>query len=134
MGVDGIQPFVNLSDAVGILGVLCFRQQKRALGRGGKDGLEGRPHTAWRFLGDIADAHARRSLDRSVVGLIEPGDELQQCGFSRAIAPHQTDATLRRQGRGSPVENEMAAQAQRNAFKSQHGRRLVAFGWRQWPA
>src|ERR1700687_2385575 len=97
MCIDRIKPFVNFSDAMGILGVLGFRQQKDALGCRGKHGLEGGRRTAWRFLGDIADAHARRSLDSSVVSFIEPSDNLQQARFSCAVAAYQSNATLRRQ-------------------------------------
>ena len=67
-------------------------------------------------------------LNRSVIGLIEPGDDLQQARFSRTVAADQSNATLRRQGRRSTIENEVAAQAQRNVFKNEHGGRLVALG------
>ncbi len=58
MGIDGIQPFVDFADAVGILGVLGFRKQLRALGGSGEHGLEGRRRAPRRFLRDIADARA----------------------------------------------------------------------------
>jgi hypothetical protein len=78
MGVDGIQAFVNFADAVGIVGVLGFRQQPRALDRCGENGLERRRSTTRSFLGEVADARAGRRLDSSAVGLIESGDDLQQ--------------------------------------------------------
>jgi hypothetical protein len=49
---------VDFADAVGILGVLGFRKQLRALGGSGEHGLEGRRRAPRRFLRDIADARA----------------------------------------------------------------------------
>ena len=121
MRVDRIKPFVNFTDTVGILAVLGFRQQQRALGCRGEHGRERRRGASWRLLGDIADTHARRSLDGSVVGFIEPGNDLQQARFTCTVAPHEANVTLRRQGCRSAIKDEMAAQAQGNAFKGEHG-------------
>jgi hypothetical protein len=121
MRVDGIEPFVNFTDAVGILGVLGFLQQSRTLFRRREHGLERRRRPARRFLGEIADARAGRRLDGSAVGLIEPGDDFQQRGFSRPVAAHQTDTRFRGQRRRGVIEDEMTAEAEGDAVKRNHG-------------
>jgi hypothetical protein len=78
MCIDRVEPLVNLANTVGIVGVLGFRQQPRALHGCGENGLERRRRTTRSFLGEIADASAGWRLKSSAVGLIEPGDDLQQ--------------------------------------------------------
>jgi hypothetical protein len=77
MRIDGVQPLMDLADAMGILRVLDLREQAHTFGRRGKCGRKRRSLPTGRFLRDITDAHARWRLDGSVVGLIDPGDELQ---------------------------------------------------------
>jgi hypothetical protein len=96
MRIDGVQPLMDLADAMGILHVLGLRGQARTFGRRCKYGRKRRPLPFGRFLRDIADAHARWRLDGSVVGLIDAGDELQQARLAGAVAANQTDADLRR--------------------------------------
>ncbi len=127
MCIDRVEPLVNLADAVGIVGVLGFRQQPRALDRCGEHGLERRRRTTRSFLREIADARAGRRLDSSAVGLIEPGDDLQQRRFSGTVAADQPDAGFRRQRCRRPIEYESAAQAEGDAVKREHGADLVAY-------
>ena len=65
---------------------------------------------------------ARRRFDGAVVGLIDPGDQLQQARFAGAVAADQTDAALRRQRGAGAIENEVAAKTQRDAIDGEHGR------------
>ena len=58
MGIDGVEPLVDLGDAMGIACVLRFIEQSRSLGRRRKHGLERRSLPSRRFLRDIADTHA----------------------------------------------------------------------------
>ena len=58
MGVDGVEPLVDLGDAMGVARVLRFLEQGRSLGRRREHGLERRCLPSRRFLRDIADAHA----------------------------------------------------------------------------
>ena len=58
MGVDGVEPLVDLGDAMGIARVLRFLEQGRSLGRRREHGLERRSLPSRRFLRDIADTHA----------------------------------------------------------------------------
>ena len=69
IGVDRVQPLVDLADAVGIVAVLALVEQGGALGIGGEHGLERGGVAGGRFLRDIADAGAARHLDRALVGL-----------------------------------------------------------------
>ena len=55
MGIDGIQPLVDLADAMVVGGVVGFGQQRGALGRHGEHGVEWGRRSARRLLGDIAD-------------------------------------------------------------------------------
>ena len=110
MRVDGVEPLVDLADAVRIVRVLGLRQQFRPLLRRGEHGLVRGRFAARRFLRDIADARARRRLDASLVGLIDPGDQFEQRRLAGAVAADQADMRLRRQRRGGVVENKMAAQ------------------------
>jgi len=97
MGIDDVQPLVNLADAVRIGGVLDLIEQARSLCRRGEHGGKRSPLPARCFLGDIADTHSRRHFDRSIVGLIDPGNQLQQSRFASAVATDQANATHRRQ-------------------------------------
>ena len=96
MGVDHRQPLVNLADAMRIVGVLGFFEQRRAFGRGGEHGLERRRRAARRLLRHIADTRAGRGVDAALVGLIDPGDHFQQRRFPGAVAADQADAGFRR--------------------------------------
>ena len=61
MRVDGVEPLVDLADAMRVVCVLGFGEQSRSLGRRREHGLERRCLPARRFLRDIADARARRA-------------------------------------------------------------------------
>ena len=106
--------------------MLGFGQQGRALVAAASTVVERRRLTAGRFLRDIADAHTRRRLDPSLIGLVDPGNELEQRGFAGAVAADQTDASLRRQRGRRAIEDEMAAEAQRDAVKREHDADLIA--------
>ena len=121
MGVDHGEPLVNLADAVGIVGMLGFGQQFGAFGRRGKHGLERRRRAARRFLRDIADARTGRGIDAALVGLIDPGDHLEQGRFPGAVAADQADPGSRRQRRRGMVKDQMAAQAEGDAVNREHG-------------
>ena len=122
VGIDRSQPVMDLADAMRILGVLGLGKQSCPLGRRGEHGFEGRARASRRFLRDVADAQARRRFDGAVVGLIDPGDQLQQARFAGAVAADQTDAALWRQRGARTIENEVAAKTQRDAIDDEHGR------------
>ena len=90
--------------------MLGLGQQLRALASPRRARSRKASPPARRFLRDIADARARRGLDAALVGLIDPGDHLQQRRLAGAVAADQADMRLRRQRRRGLVENEMAAQ------------------------
>ncbi len=123
MGIDGVEPLVDLGDAMRVHGVIGLGEQRLALGVRRQHRLERGRRPARRLLRHIADANPRRRLDLAVVRLVDPGDELEQRRFARAVAPDQPDARLRRQGGGRLVEDEMAAEAQGDGIEGQHGRR-----------
>ena len=123
MGINGVKPLMDIGDAMGVGGVFGFLQKLGPLRGRGQYGFEWRGRTARRLLGDIADREIRRPFDLAIVGFIDPGNELQERGLSRAVAADQPHARLWRQRRGSMVEDEMAAKAQRNGIECEHGRR-----------
>ena len=55
MGVDGVQPLVDLADAVVVGGVVGFDEKRGALGRLASTVSNRRRRSARRLLGDIAD-------------------------------------------------------------------------------
>ena len=121
MRVDGVQPLVDFADAVRIVSVLGLSQKFRPLLRRGEHGLIRGRLAARRFLRDIADACAGRSLDASLVGLIDARDQFQQRRLSGAVTADQAHMRLRRQRRGGLVENKLAPKAQRDAVNREHG-------------
>src|SRR5262245_50278380 len=122
MRIDGVQPVMDLANAMRIGCTLGLVEQARPLGRRGDHGVEGRAPSSRRFLRDVADAHARRHFNRAIVGFIDPGDELQQARLAGPIPPDQTDAGFGRKRGAGEIENDVAAKTQRDAVDSKHGR------------
>ena len=121
MRVDGVEPLVDLADAVRVVRVLGLGEQFRPLLGRREHGLVRSGFAARRLLRDIADPRARRGLDASLVGLIDPGDDLEQRRLARAVTADQADMRLRRQRRRGLVENKLAPKAQRDAVEREHG-------------
>ena len=121
MRVDGVEPLVDLADAMRIVRVLGLGEQFRPLLGRGQHGLVRGGFAAGRLLRDIADPRARRGLDASLVGLVDPGDDLEQRRLARAVTADQADMRLRRQRRRGLVENKLAPKAQRDAVEREHG-------------
>ena len=72
MRVDGVEPLVDLADAVRVVRVLGLGEQFRPLLGRREHGLVRSGFAARRFLRDIADPRARRGLDAALVGLADP--------------------------------------------------------------
>jgi len=118
--VDGVQPLVDLADAVRVGMAGFFRQQRRALGIGGKHGLERRRLAGRSLLRDIADARAPRHLHPAVVGIELAGDDLHQRRLAGPVAADQPDPRARRDRRRRTVENDAPAEAHRDGVDGQH--------------
>jgi len=73
------------------MGVLL--DQRDDVGNAFPDGLEdGAMEVEHRFLRDVGDAKALLQLQASVVGPLQPRQDLEQRGLARAVAPDQADA------------------------------------------
>ena len=122
MRVDGVQPLVQLADAVDVFAGLGFEQQRGALHIGGQHRLYRRRLARRRFLRDIADAAVARHFHAALVGIVLAGDRLHQRRLARAIAPDQPDARARRQRRSGVVEDRASAKAHGDAVEIEHDR------------
>ena len=128
MGVDRVQPLVDLAEPVGIVAVLGLVEQSRALDIGGEHGLERGRAAARRVLGDIADPAAPRHAQLAGVGIEHPGDDPHQGRLARPVAPDQPDPPARRQRRRSAVEDRPPAEADNDVGQVEHGRAQVGSG------
>ncbi len=99
MGIDGVQPVVDLADAMWVFGVLGLGEKLRALGRRRQHRLERRGIAARRFLRHIADARPGRSIDAALIGLVKSGDHFEQRRFPGAVPADQADMGFGRQRR-----------------------------------
>jgi hypothetical protein len=102
VGVDGVQPLVELAEAVRVVAMLGLVQQPRPLGVGGEHGLERCGLPGRRFLRDIAQTSAARHGDVAAVRLqhvaitrtkvvlpapLRPISPMRPRGGSAAVAP-----------------------------------------------
>ena len=120
-GADGVEPLVDVADAVKLARLLGLRQQHAALAIGGEHRVQWSRGAARRLLRQIADARVARRLDRAAIRFDHPGDELQERRFAGAVAANETDAAApdgnRRRGL---VEHELVAETQGEPGQCQH--------------
>ncbi len=126
MGVDRVEPLVDLAEPVGIVAVLAFGHQRGTLDVGGEHGLERGGIAPRRFLRDIAEPGAARHFRGSGVRLEHPGDHPYQRRLARAVAPDQPDPAARRQRGGRAVEDRASAEAHRDVGQVEHDRGALA--------
>ena len=136
MGLDRDQPLVDLSQAVGIMAGLAFRNQRGAFVVSGEDCLERGGITPRGILGDIADAAATRHRHLATVSLQHPGNHPHQRRLAGAVAPDQPDPPARRQVGRSAIDDRASAKANRYPGQVKHAARLAGPGAKQkwvWP-
>jgi len=69
----------------------------RHLGERRQEGVEHRPLGEPRpLLGEVPDAQTPGEIDRAAVGLLDAGDDSQNCRLAGAVRADETDAGLRR--------------------------------------
>ena len=97
---------MDVGDAAGIVRRLRLGEQARALLVGGEHEVDQALRPARRFLRHPADAGGARHVDAAVIGRQLAGDQAQQRGLARAVAPDEADLVARRNaGRGLVEEN-----------------------------
>ena len=69
------------------------------------------------FLRQIPDRCPRLGEPRAGIGLRQPGGDLQQGGFARAVAPDQADAVPGRDPEFRPRQQRRGAESQGNIFE-----------------
>ena len=95
--------------SVGLVALAQFAHLGEALAGGVEDGdarLEGR------LLRHVGDAQALLELEDAVVGLFQPGQDLEQRGLAGAVAADQADALARFHGERRSVEQGDVAEGQ----------------------
>ena len=124
MGVDVVQPRLDLADAQRRRSRIAFGEQRGPLLVGGEHGGERIVGAARRFLGEKADAIAARQSDRAGIGLRRTADQRQQGRFAGAVAADQPDPAARRNLRAGLIQQGMSADAVGQAGDRQHRRIL----------
>ncbi|KIU01343.1 hypothetical protein QU38_02125, partial [Staphylococcus aureus] len=89
IGVDLVEPLIDMAQPVGFGLRLGLEQQRGALDIGFQHRVEGAGLAARRVLAEIAEAGVARDVDRAGVGLDHPGDRLHQRRLAGAVAPEQ---------------------------------------------
>jgi hypothetical protein len=69
------------------------------------------------LLRQVANARPRLHEQLAVVGLDQPGGDLQQRRLARAVATHEADALARRHRHLDAVEQRVAAEGERDIAK-----------------
>ena len=120
MGIDRVEPFMNLGNAVRVRCMLGFAQERSPLLGRREHGVERRGCAPRRFLGQIADTRAGRCFDLPFVRLVHPSDQLEQRRFACAVAADEAQPGFRRDRNGGAVQNDVAAKAQRDGIERKH--------------
>ncbi len=126
IGVDRIEPVIDVAQRMRVALMLGGGQQPRALRIGGEHGVEQAHLGARRLLRHRADAPGARPADLAVVGMELAEDHLEQRRFARAVAPDKAHAPPGGEARGRPVQDFAARDADDEVVDAQHGARRIA--------
>ena len=106
--LDGALQRVEVAVAVAVL-----VDQRDHVGDAGARGLEDvAPGIQHRFLRHISDAQALLQLQDAVVGLFQAGQDFEERGLARAVAPDQADAFAGLQREIGVVEQRNVAEGE----------------------
>ncbi len=122
IGVDLDEPRFDLGGAQRRRPGFALGQQAGALAIGGEHRIVRGCGAARRLLSEKSDAAAARQLDRAVLGLQHPADQIEQGRFADAVAADQPDLGAFGDLRVRPVEQRpMAVDAVGYLEQGQHG-------------
>ena len=110
MGADVDEAGLDLGDAMRIGRGFGLDQQARALLVGFQHEVDQRAGAARRFLLDAAQPRAGWIIDRPVLGGELAGNHAEEGGLAGAVAAHEADAGIGRQGDGRLVEQQSRPQ------------------------
>ncbi len=119
IGVDLDQAAIDFAHALR-LGGFQFEIQGVALDIGGQDGVEQRDRRCRVLLIDRGDARGLRERNFATVRLQFAEDQLEQGGFSHAVAADQPDFCAGRKGDGRLVKKAAAPSVEDEVFDLKH--------------
>ena len=113
MGVDVDQPGLDIRDPVRIVGGVGFPQQRIALEVGLEHDLDQAFRPVRGFLGEAADAPARRDRDGTAFDRQFAADRRKQRRFADPVAADEADAGARHDLRGAMIDQKPSGDADR---------------------
>ena len=126
VGVDVVQPGVDVAQALGLRG-LQLGHQAGALQVGGEHRLQQRDRRGRVLLVHRGDARGPGPVDLAAAGVELAQDQLEQGRLAGAVAADQPDLGADRQADGGVVEEPPAPGVEHEIMDAQHGR-----GGRDW--
>ncbi len=121
VGADIGKPRVDLGDAVRVVGMLGFGEERRALAVGGEHRLKQRARAARRFLLDAADSRALGQRDRAGIGRNVAGDSAEKRRLPSAVPTNEPGLRARRQRQARALDQGAASNAKRQVGDLEHG-------------
>ena len=123
VSVDGVKTFVDRADLIAVVFVFGFHQIAFELAEFDvaiEHVIERAAIECGDFLAHEGERPVARTFEMSRVGLQFAGDQAEQTGFARAIAPDNADAPAGVEGQIDMFEQEQGAAAEREIIETKH--------------